>query len=140
VREAGQKCKDEHVQAVIAVGGGSVCDASKCITAQAVFDGDLWDVITFRAPAPTDPLPLYCVLTMSGTASEFDTGAVITDPVSHEKRPVFFKHPRASFIDPTVQMTLPWRQTCNGCVDATSHLLEQLMGSCEPAGDPVRLL
>ena len=72
-------------------------------------------------------LPYFSVLTLSATGSEFDTGSVVSDPEHHKKIPVFFPEtPIASAIDPTVQLTLPWRQVMCGAVDSLSHLMESM--------------
>ncbi|KAK2949471.1 putative Long-chain-alcohol dehydrogenase 2 [Blattamonas nauphoetae] len=128
VREGVAMCKDpkNKIEAVLAIGGGSVIDSCKAITAGAKFEGDIWDVYLHKAAPPTDQLPFYTILTLSATASEYNQGAVISSPEEGKKLPYFFlNRPVATAIDPTVQFTLPWRQVMCGAVDATSHLLEQ---------------
>lgn len=118
------------IDAVLAVGGGSVIDTSKAICGGAHLDGDIYDVYEGKIPVPQDCLPLYIVLTLSATGSEFNVSSVISNPEKKEKLGVFFKDtPVVSAIDPSVQLTLPWRQVMCGAVDATSHLMESMFHS-----------
>ncbi|KAJ4461236.1 putative DnaJ subfamily C member 7 [Paratrimastix pyriformis] len=136
VHEAVQICKSQGIQAILAVGGGSTNDASKAIASGAVMDGDVWDCYLGAVPAPENALPLYTVLTMSGTSSEYNAGSVVTNAATKEKRGTFLACvPRAAIIDPTLQVTLPWRQTAAGSIDTISHLLEQYMGADPQAAD-----
>jgi alcohol dehydrogenase YqhD (iron-dependent ADH family) len=88
------------------------------------FEGDAWDFFIDKNTIPKEGLPLFTVLTLSATASEFDTGGVISNPVGKLKLGCFFNFPVASAIDPTIQFSLPWRQIMCGAVDSLSHLME----------------
>ncbi|KAK2954452.1 putative Long-chain-alcohol dehydrogenase 2 [Blattamonas nauphoetae] len=128
VREGVALCKDpaNKIEAVFAIGGGSVIDSVKAIASGAKFDGDIWDVYLRKSAPPKEQLPIYTVLTLSATASEYNYGSVVSSPEENRKLGMFFPNrPRATAIDPTIQFTLPWRQVMCGAVDATSHLLEQ---------------
>jgi len=111
-------------QAVLAVGGGSVIDLSKAIVAGVYFD-DIWDAYQFGSSI-TKALPLFTVLTISAAGSEMNTNSVLTNEKSNLKlaihSPVLF--PKCSIIDPSVQFSLPWKETVNGGVDSLSHIFE----------------
>ena len=114
----------EKVDAVLAVGGGSVIDTAKSVAA-GVFLKDLWAAFECQVEV-TRALPIFVVLTMSGTGSEMDPLAVLTHEEDVKKwvlrSPALF--PVASIIDPTVQQSLPWHQTVNGAIDALTHVME----------------
>ena len=116
--------KTEQVEAVLAVGGGSVIDTAKSVAA-GVLVPDIWAAFERRVEV-TRALPIFVVLTMSGTGSEMDPLAVLTHEGEVKKwvlrSPALF--PRASIIDPTVQYSLPWHQTVNGAIDALTHVME----------------
>ncbi|WKZ68471.1 MAG: iron-containing alcohol dehydrogenase [Melioribacteraceae bacterium] len=119
-------CKNEKLEAVLAVGGGSVIDSAKAIAAGVLFDGNIWDAFEGKKKA-TRGIPIFTVLTLSATASEMNAFAVITK--EDEKKKWAFSagydsFPRVTVIDPTVQMTLPVEQTINGAVDTMSHVFE----------------
>lgn len=116
--------RKEDVKAVLAVGGGSVLDTAKTVAA-GLYVEHPWIMFEKRLNN-TEALPVFSVLTLSATGSEFDAGAVITNEA--EKKKWFFMNPnvapKASIIDPTVQETLPWFQTVNGAIDAMAHIME----------------
>lgn len=124
VREAIRIAKSENVQAVLAVGGGSVIDEAKSIAAGFYVD-EVWNIFE-RKETVQKALPLFTVLTLSATGTEMNSFAVLTN--SEEKKKWSFgspySYPLVSVIDPTVQMSLPWRQTINGGVDSLSHIME----------------
>lgn len=125
-REAIAMCKDPKlgIQAIVAVGGGSVIDSAKAIGAGATVNTDLWEIVESKK-YPETMMPVYSVLTISATASESNNGAVISNRALNKKYPSFYKNPTCAFIDPSVQETLPWRQVMCGAVDTLSHLMEQ---------------
>ncbi|TCP63538.1 iron-containing alcohol dehydrogenase [Baia soyae] len=120
-----QICKDEKIDFILAIGGGSVIDGTKAIAAGAKFDGDIWDIVTKKATAQ-DALPFGTVLTLSATGSEMNAGSVITNWETNEKigwgSPYVF--PKFSILDPTHTFTVPLDQTIYGIVDMMSHALE----------------
>ncbi|AWE08424.1 NADH-dependent alcohol dehydrogenase [Lysinibacillus sp. 2017] len=119
-------CKEQTIDIVLAVGGGSVIDCSKLIVAGAKIEQDAWDIV-MKKVIPTEALPLATVLTIAATASEMNSGSVITNEETKEKyswgSPAVF--PKFSILDPTYTYTLPANQTVNGVVDTMSHILEQ---------------
>ncbi len=119
-------CKEHDNQLVLAVGGGSVLDASKAIAAGALYEGDVWDFCTRKAVI-RDALPLGTILTLSATGSEMNGTAVITNWEINQKRPLASVHtyPKFSILDPALTFSVPADQTVNGIVDMMSHVMEQ---------------
>lgn len=122
--------QQEKVDFILAVGGGSVIDGVKFMTAAYFYKGDPWDVLLRKDGCTFDEaLSFGTLLTLPATGSEANSGAVISRKELNEKRamggPLFF--PKFSFLDPTVVSTLPKRQIANGIVDAYMHTLEQYL-------------
>ncbi len=120
--------KNEKVDFILAVGGGSVVDASKFIAAGALFDGDAWDILEKATPF-NKALPLGCVLTLPATGTEMNNNAVVSRrekglKLSFCNNAVF---PVFSIMDPQATFSLPTKQTVNGVVDAFVHVMEQYM-------------
>ena len=118
-------CKNEKIEFLLAVGGGSVIDCTKAIAAGAKYDGDAWDIVT-KKHIPTEALPFGTVLTLAATGSEMNAGSVITNWETKEKygwgSPVTF--PQFSILDPVNTFTVPKDQTVYGMVDMMSHVFE----------------
>jgi len=121
--------KKEKVDAIVAVGGGSVLDTSKISAASYYYEGNPWDFYE-RKVVPEKALPIYGVLTISATGSEMNSGGVITNEEEKKKWGWSSKvtFPRLSIIDPSVQKSLPVNQTVNGAVDTLSHVFEAYFG------------
>ncbi|MGV8855006.1 MAG: iron-containing alcohol dehydrogenase [Devosia sp.] len=119
----------EGITFLLAVGGGSVIDATKFIAAAAKYDGDAWDILTSRGSVVTAAMPFGTVLTLPATGSEMNSGAVITNPEKGAKLPFSSPHcyPVFSVLDPEVTYTLPPRQIANGVADAFVHIIEQYL-------------
>ena len=124
VREGVSLCKDEGIDFVVAVGGGSVLDASKAICCGAMYPGDPWDLV-LDASKIKAYLPLFDVITLAATGSEYDGAGVITNDETKEKLSVGGCFPVASILDPTYTMTVPAKQTAAGVSDIISHTFEQ---------------
>lgn len=125
VRVGAQFCKDEGIDVLLAVGGGSVIDCTKFIGAATYYDGDPWDIFTGKTQV-TQSLPILSILTLAATGSEMDSGGVISNPETNDKigagAPVL--RPKVSFLDPTNTYTVSPRQTACGSADIMSHILE----------------
>jgi alcohol dehydrogenase len=125
-------CKENNIECLLAVGGGSVIDCTKAIAAGAKYDGDVWDLITLKAQ-PQEALPFGTVLTLAATGSEMNSGSVITNWETQEKygwgSPLVF--PKFSILDPTYTFSVPKDQTIYGIVDMMSHVLEQYFHNAE---------
>lgn len=125
VRKGIELCREHNIDLVLAVGGGSVIDASKAIAVGAKSEADIWDIIKKKAQ-PTDALPLGTVLTLAATGSEMNAGSVITNWETNEKlgwgSP--FSFPKFSILDPKNTLSVPEDQTVYGMVDMMSHVIE----------------
>lgn len=119
-------CKENGIEVILAVGGGSTIDASKHIAASACYDGGPWDLVLNRSLVKK-ALPVAVVLTICATGSEMNSGAVISNELTHEKLEINtpLLYPRLSICDPTYLYTLPASQTAAGAVDILSHVMEQ---------------
>ncbi|BBD06991.1 iron-containing alcohol dehydrogenase [Desulfovibrio ferrophilus] len=127
VREGITMIRDQNLDFILAVGGGSVIDCCKAIAAGAPYlDGDVMDLLTGKAMAQTT-VPLGTVLTLAATGSELNNGAVITAGEDHKKLVLFHPglFPRFSILDPAYTATLPPKQTAAGAADILCHLMEQ---------------
>ncbi len=132
VLEGVRLCKEKGIEVILSVGGGSVLDCSKAIAAGACYDGDPWDLISYKVKAQK-ALPIVDILTLAATGSEYDCGGVISRPETNDKigyiDPLLF--PVASFLDPTYTFTVNAWQTAAGIADVMNHILEQYF--CEDA-------
>lgn len=119
--------RDEKIDFVLAVGGGSVIDGSKYLVAAALYDGDGWDFLEGKVVEKA--LPLGAILTLPATGSESNTTAVISRVSTNEKRyfgsPLVY--PKFAVLDPSVMSSLDDRQLANGLVDAFVHTCEQFL-------------
>ncbi|TYB76701.1 iron-containing alcohol dehydrogenase [Bizionia saleffrena] len=127
--EALNVIKNENITYLLAVGGGSVIDGTKFLSAAAVYDGDTpWDILK-NSIRTQKGMPFGTVLTLPATGSEMNSGAVITRKETKEKLsmggPGLF--PEFSILDPKVITSIPERQLANGLTDAFTHVLEQYM-------------
>jgi alcohol dehydrogenase YqhD (iron-dependent ADH family) len=122
--EAIQIARQFDAQAILAVGGGSVIDESKAVATGFYLD-NLWDAYE-RNVAIERALPVFTVLTLSGTCSEMDCFAVLSNQTENKKWNIGSEllFPKVSIVDPSIQMSLPWHQTVNGAIDAMSHIME----------------
>ena len=127
--EGAKLARENNVDLILAVGGGSVCDYSKAVSVSAYYDGDPWEKYFLKMEEPECKIiPVGCVLTMVGTGSEMNGGSVITN---HEQKlkighvfgdKVF---PKFSILNPEYTFTVPQYQMVAGFFDIMSHILEQ---------------
>lgn len=119
-------CKEKNIDVILSVGGGSVLDCSKAIAAGAKYDGDPWDLISYKVKAK-DALPIVDILTLAATGSEYDCGGVISRTETNDKigymDPLLY--PVCSILDPVYTFTVSKKQTAAGCADAMNHIMEQ---------------
>ncbi|MDR1200460.1 MAG: iron-containing alcohol dehydrogenase [Tannerellaceae bacterium] len=126
--QAVELIRKEKVNFLLAVGGGSVIDATKFIAAAVPFEGDPWDILTKGSPVK-GVMPLGVVLTLAATGSEMNERAVISH-ISVGKKlnfatPLVF--PKFAVMDPEVTYSLPVHQVANGVVDSFIHVIEQYL-------------
>ena len=126
VLEGVRLCKENDIEVILSVGGGSVLDCSKAIAAGAKYDGDPWDLITYKVKAQA-ALPIVDILTLAATGSEYDSGGVISRTDTNDKigymDPLLY--PVCSFLDPRYTFSVSRKQTAAGCADAMNHIMEQ---------------
>ncbi len=120
--------RNEGIDFLLAVGGGSVLDGTKFIAAAVPFVGDPWDILAKNAPVKA-AVPFGTVLTLPATGSEMNTNSVVTKWDTQEKLPFSspLVFPRFSVLDPETTFSLPVRQISNGIVDAYTHVMEQYL-------------
>ena len=125
VRKGAELCRREKIDVLLAVGGGSVIDATKFIGAGTFYDGDPWELSTGKGEIKAC-LPIVTVLTLSATGSEMDMGGVISNPETKDKLGRLDPHmlPKVSFLDPVNTYTVSAYQTACGSADILSHLFE----------------
>lgn len=125
-------CKKEHIDLILAVGGGSTIDCSKAIAAASFYDGDAWDLLTGKGQI-TKALPIAVVLTIAATGSEMDMAAVISNMQTKEK--LLMGHPsllpKIAVLNPENTFTVPPYQTASGSADMMSHIMETYFDSVE---------
>lgn len=134
VRKGIELCRENNIDVILAVGGGSTIDCSKVVAAGYYYEGDAWDLVK-ESSKITNALPLVTVLTLAATGSEMNKGAVISNPETNEKLGTTAKAmaPRASILDPEYTFTLPTIQTAAGTADIMSHVLENYFKVTETA-------
>lgn len=119
-------CKQHNIDVILSVGGGSVLDCSKAIAGGAKYDGEPWDLITYKVKTK-DALPIVDIITLAATGSEYDAGGVISRTETNDKTCYSDPHlyPEVSFLDPTYTFTVSKKQTSAGIADAMNHIFEQ---------------
>ncbi len=143
VLEGVRICKEQDINIILSVGGGSVLDCSKAISVGARYDGEPWDLITHKAKAE-DNIPIIDIITLAATGSEYDAACVISRTETNDKIGYIDKHlyPVCSLLDPTYTFSVSPKQTAAGCADAMNHVMEQYFtedtsslsdGMCEAA-------
>jgi alcohol dehydrogenase YqhD (iron-dependent ADH family) len=131
-RKGVEICKNEGIDFILAVGGGSVIDCTKLIAAGALYDGDAWDLVIRKAFA-SEALPFGTVLTLAATGSEMNSGSVITNWETNEKYGwgSAATFPKFSILDPVNTFTVPKDHTIYGMVDMMTHVFEQYFHQVE---------
>lgn len=125
LREAIRIGKEKQVDFLLAVGGGSVIDGTKLISAGLCYDGDAWELVKKGAYFQT--VPLASVLTLPATGSEMNAGAVISRKETQEKYAFYSNYPVFSILDPETTFSLPPYQVACGIADTFVHVMEQYM-------------
>ena len=125
LRKAIKLGKEHNVDFLLAVGGGSVIDGTKLISAGLKYDGDPWDLVLQKQV--TETVSMGTVLTLPATGSEMNNGAVISRTETHEKLDFYCNYPVFSILDPEATFTLPPFQVACGLADTFVHVMEQYM-------------
>lgn len=128
VQEGAALCRENGVDFILAVGGGSVIDCCKIVSAQSKLEEDIWEMEFARKAYPTEFIPMGCVVTASGTGSEMNNGAVITHEDKKIKAGVLGAYNTFAMLDPDYTMTVPFGQVLSGAFDTLSHAMETYFG------------
>lgn len=129
VQEGAALVKENKISLIIAVGGGSVIDCCKIVSAQAKLAQDIWEMEFTDHRYPSEYVPTIAVVTASGTGAEQNNGAVITHEEKKIKAGVLGAHADAAFLDPAYTLSLPMMQVMSGAFDTLSHCMETYFGS-----------
>jgi hypothetical protein len=126
VREGIKLCREEKLDFILAIGGGSAIDSAKAIAMGVLYEGDVWDIYAGKAN-PTAALPVGTVLTIPAAGSEASTASVITNEDGWLKRGFnsVIIYPKFSILNPELAFTLPKYQVASGSVDIFAHLMER---------------
>ena len=136
--EAVQIAREQNIDFLLAVGGGSVIDGAKFVAAAVPYPDDPWNILLNGGRDIKQALPIGTVLTLAATGSEMNNGSVITRKSLQAKLPFHnnLVFPKFSMLDPSKSFTLPERQVANGVVDAFVHVMEQYL--TYPVNAPVQ--
>lgn len=134
VQEGAALAREKNVDVILGIGGGNVMDCCKAISMAAAYDGDIWDDFWAR-PGVVDfqPLPLGVIVTVAGTGSEMNGGAVITNEAQKIKtgRDYPAANPRFALMAPTYTYSVPKFQLASGGFDILSHIMETYFSPCD---------
>ncbi len=131
VQEGAKLAKENAVDYILAVGGGSVIDCCKIVAAQAKTDKDLWEMEFVDHQFPQAVIPMGAVVTASGTGAEMNGGAVITNEAVTIKAGMGAAAPRFAVLDPSYTLTVPRMQVLSGAFDTLSHAMETYFGNSD---------
>ncbi|HIQ95375.1 MAG TPA: iron-containing alcohol dehydrogenase [Candidatus Limivivens merdigallinarum] len=131
VQEGVKLAKEQKVDFILAVGGGSVIDCCKVISAQAVTEEDIWSMEYTKGKFPTEGIPMGAVVTASGTGAEMNSGAVITCEDKLWKGPIVGMAAAFAILDPSYTATVPKMQVLSGAFDTLSHGMETYFGQSD---------
>ncbi len=131
VQEGAKLARENDVALILAVGGGSVSDCCKIVSAQAKMDSDIWETENVKHTYPNDFIPLGTIVTVFGTGSEMNAGAVITHEEKKIKGALFGAQAEFAFLDPTYSLSVLMKQVISGAFDTLSHAMETYFGKPE---------
>ena len=127
-QEGAKLARENGVDLILAVGGGSVSDCCKVISAQAKLDEGIWELENAKRVYPSEFIPLVTIVTVFGTGSEMNAGAVITNEEMKIKGAVWGAQADVVFQDPCYAMSVPMKQVISGAFDTLSHAMETYLG------------
>ena len=128
VQEGARLARENRVDLILAVGGGSVSDCCKVVSAQVETDEDLWELEYTKHGFPARFIPLGTIVTVFGTGSEMNSGAVITHEEKKIKGALWGAQADFAFLDPTYSLSVPMKQVISGAFDTLSHAMETYFG------------
>ena len=126
--EGAKLAREHQIDLILAVGGGSVSDCCKVVSAQAKLDEDIWELEYTKNALPNQFIPLGTIITLFGTGSEVNSEAVITNEEQKIKGAVWGAQPDFSFLDPSYTMSVPMKQFLSSVFDTLSHVMEIYFG------------
>ena len=128
VQEGAKIARENNVDLILAVGGGSVSDCCKVVAAQAKLNDDIWEMEHTKHTYPTEFIPLCTIVTVFGTGSEMNNGAVITNEEKKIKGALWGAQASYAFLNPEYTMSVPMKQVICGTFDTLSHAMETYFG------------
>lgn len=128
VQEGAALAMDFGATFILALGGGSAIDCSKIVSAQAMLPEDIWEMEFGRKRYPSEFIPMGAVVTASGTGSEMNNGAVITNEQTRQKNGLLGARADFAVLDPSYTLTVPMGQAVSGAFDTLSHCMETYFG------------
>lgn len=128
VQEGAAIAREEKVDFILAVGGGSVSDCCKIVASQAMYEEDIWEMEYTDHKFPEKAIPLGVVVTASGTGSEQNAGAVITNEEKKLKSALWGAQAEFAILDPSYTLSVPFKQVISGAFDTLSHAMETYFG------------
>lgn len=129
VQEGAKLAKENQIDFILAVGGGSVIDCCKIVSAQAKLTEDIWELEYGKGGRPSEFIPMGAVVTAFGTGAEMNNGAVITNEAKMLKSALWGAFYDFAILDPAYTMSMPLKQVISGAFDSLSHSMETYMGS-----------
>lgn len=129
VQEGSRLAKENKVDFILAVGGGSVIDCCKIVSAQVKLGEDIWNFEYGKGGQPTEFIPMGAVVTSFGTGAEMNNGAVVTNEDKMVKSPLWGAFYNFAVLDVGYTMTMPMKQVISGSFDTLSHCMETYFGS-----------
>lgn len=125
VRKGVKICKEQEIEVIVAIGGGSSIDCAKAIAVGTFYEGDTWDIIKDNSLI-TEALPIIAVLTVAATGSEMDGSSVISNYAECDKAEINsdILYPKSSILDPSYTYSVPPYHTAAGVADIMSHVFE----------------
>ena len=131
VQEGANIAKENNVDFILAVGGGSVVDCCKIVSVQAKTEEDIWKKKKKKREFPKSGIPMAAIVTASGTGAEMNSGAVITNEELNMKTGMLGSLAEFVVLDPTYTLTVPMKQVISGAFDTLSHCMETYFGISE---------
>lgn len=131
VQQGAKLARENQINLILAVGGGSVIDCCKIVSAQAKTEEDIWEMEFSRRTHPSHFIPMIAIVTASGTGAEMNNGAVITNEDKKIKAGVMGAQADVAMLDPGYTMSLPMEQVISGAFDTLSHCMETYFGKPE---------
>lgn len=124
VAKGAKLCKENRIDVILSVGGGSTLDCSKAIAVGTFYEGDDYWQMILESDGSKKALPVVDIITLAATGSEFNGGGVISNMLLHKKIDRNFTFPKVSFCDPTYTYSVSAYQTAAGSADIMSHIME----------------